>query len=175
MSEKKIEFYSPRFHVFDNFSSFQINWQDNVYPTNEHAYQSAKFLHSAQTNPEAFAVAEEIRTAPSPYEALHLARQHSDAYDQEEWNALKVDRMRSICEQKLFQHAIVGYLLYKSDGSILVENSPTDTFWGIGRDGSGKNSLGLVWMNLREQHWDELPKQNPYPNPKAPLSPPDQI
>jgi predicted NAD-dependent protein-ADP-ribosyltransferase YbiA (DUF1768 family) len=31
-----------------------------------------------------------------------------------------------------------------------VENSPIDYYWGCGADGSGKNNLGLILMEVRE-------------------------
>jgi ribA/ribD-fused uncharacterized protein len=32
----------------------------------------------------------------------------------------------------------------------LVENSPYDYYWGVGRNGTGKNRLGELIMMLRE-------------------------
>jgi predicted NAD-dependent protein-ADP-ribosyltransferase YbiA (DUF1768 family) len=31
-----------------------------------------------------------------------------------------------------------------------VENSPIDYYWGCGKDGSGKNKLGQILMEVRE-------------------------
>jgi predicted NAD-dependent protein-ADP-ribosyltransferase YbiA (DUF1768 family) len=31
----------------------------------------------------------------------------------------------------------------------LIEDSPTDSYWGCGRDGSGLNMLGVLLMELR--------------------------
>jgi predicted NAD-dependent protein-ADP-ribosyltransferase YbiA (DUF1768 family) len=33
----------------------------------------------------------------------------------------------------------------------LVENSPYDYYWGVGRNGTGKNRLGILLMKLREE------------------------
>ncbi len=32
----------------------------------------------------------------------------------------------------------------------IVENAPGDYYWGCGKDGSGKNKLGEVLMQVRE-------------------------
>jgi len=32
----------------------------------------------------------------------------------------------------------------------IIENSPIDYYWGCGADGSGKNMLGQVLMEIRE-------------------------
>jgi predicted NAD-dependent protein-ADP-ribosyltransferase YbiA (DUF1768 family) len=33
----------------------------------------------------------------------------------------------------------------------LIEDSPVDYYWGCGADGSGKNMLGKLLMELREE------------------------
>ncbi len=40
-------------------------------------------------------------------------------------------------------------LLGTGDGE-LVENAPRDYYWGCGRDGSGRNMLGKILMEVRE-------------------------
>lgn len=43
-SDDKIFFYPKEFYVFDNFSSFQIEYGGRLWPTAEHAYQASKFM-----------------------------------------------------------------------------------------------------------------------------------
>lgn len=45
-----IFFYPPEYYIFDNFISFQIDYDGYLWPTSEHAYQAAKFKHSAPPN-----------------------------------------------------------------------------------------------------------------------------
>jgi predicted NAD-dependent protein-ADP-ribosyltransferase YbiA (DUF1768 family) len=33
----------------------------------------------------------------------------------------------------------------------LIEDSPVDMIWGAGRDGTGKNLLGMMLSNIREE------------------------
>ena len=33
----------------------------------------------------------------------------------------------------------------------LAEAAPTDVYWGIGRDGTGQNKLGLLLMRIRAE------------------------
>jgi predicted NAD-dependent protein-ADP-ribosyltransferase YbiA (DUF1768 family) len=40
-------------------------------------------------------------------------------------------------------------LLSKANEEI-VENSPVDYYWGCGADGSAKNMLGIILMEVRE-------------------------
>ena len=35
-------------------------------------------------------------------------------------------------------------------GALLVENAPGDAYWGVGKDGNGKNRLGVLLMEVRE-------------------------
>lgn len=42
-------------------------------------------------------------------------------------------------------------MLLSTAGSVLVEASPHDLFWGGGRDGEGLNYLGRLLMQLRAE------------------------
>lgn len=76
-----INFYTPKFFVFNNFSAHAIEFEGNMYPTSEHAYQAAKFADTK--------VKEEIRNARSPKLAKVLANEkHKDAKDSE-WESKK--------------------------------------------------------------------------------------
>src|SRR6266540_3663570 len=52
---------------------------------------------------------------------------------------------------KLAQHPEAQEALRKSGHEDIVEDSPTDYFWGEGADGSGQNMLGKLWMKIREE------------------------
>lgn len=169
-----MKFYGPKWYPFNNFAAYAVTVEHTTYPTSEHAYQATKFLSQATENADLFPVAEAIRTAPSPNEALHIATEYKDLLNHDQWDRIKVPTMFSLCEKKLSQHAIIGYLLRSTGKAEIVENSPVDSYWGTGPDGNGLNYLGRIWMNLRTKHWEELPKESPYPN-QYPLIYPDQI
>jgi N-glycosidase YbiA len=40
--------------------------------------------------------------------------------------------------------------LLATGDDLLVENAPGDYYWGCGKDGSGKNRLGTILMEVRE-------------------------
>jgi len=46
-------------------------------------------------------------------------------------------------------------MLLSTAGSVLVEGSPHDLFWGGGRDGEGLNYLGRLLMKLRSELFDD--------------------
>lgn len=46
-------------------------------------------------------------------------------------------------------------MLLSTAGSVLVEASPHDLFWGGGREGEGLNYLGRLLMQLRSEYLGE--------------------
>jgi N-glycosidase YbiA len=62
-----------------------------------------------------------------------------------------VEPVEEILRAKLAQHTEAQEALIKSGDEEIVEESPTDYFWGAGADGSGQNMLGKVWMKIRDQ------------------------
>lgn len=58
--------------------------------------------------------------------------------------------MREVVLQKFRTHADIREILLATGEEVLVENSPIDYYWGYGKDGSGKNKLGQLLMEVRE-------------------------
>lgn len=72
-----------------------------------------------------------------------------------DWLDVKVDVMRTGLRAKFTQHSAPRALLLESGmgdhaGSLLIEASPHDMFWGRGFTGRGQNMLGKLLMELRE-------------------------
>jgi ribA/ribD-fused uncharacterized protein len=138
-----IKFYTPEFYVFNNFSAHAIEFRGKLYPTCEHAYQAAKC-----TDPQG---QEAIRNARSPLQAKKLANEMYKAARDPDWGNKKVAVVEEILRAKLAQHSEAQEALRKSGHEDIVEDSPTDYFWGEGADGSGQNVLGKLWMKLRDE------------------------
>ncbi len=138
-----IGFYEREFYMFSNFSSFQVFWRDQLWPTSEHAYQAAKFSHNDE-------VSSQIHQAASAHDAYKLAGQYRDQRI-DNWDDIKVDTMYDICKHKLQQHSYIREHLLSTGQETLVEDSPKDDFWGWGADRTGRNELGKIWMRLREE------------------------
>ncbi len=138
-----ITFYTPRFYVFNNFSAHAIEFRGEFYPTSEHAYQAAKC-----TDPRG---REAIRNARSPSQAKLLANETYGAAKDPDWESKKVVVLEEILRVKLAQHPEAQDALRESGDDAIVEDSPTDYFWGQGADGSGQNMLGKLWMKLRAE------------------------
>jgi ribA/ribD-fused uncharacterized protein len=138
-----IHFYTPRFYVFNNFSAHAIEYKGKLYPTSEHAYQAAKC-----TDPHG---QEAIRSARSPLQAKTLANETYRAAKDPDWASKKVAMLEEILRAKLAQHPEAQEALRESGQEDIVEDSPTDYFWGEGADGTGQNMLGKLWMKLRDE------------------------
>lgn len=139
-------FYGGEFgYPFSNFASFGVTWRGRFAMTSEHHYQAAKFTDEDIIN--------EIYAVTSAYSALKLARKYEalgkvrpDWTDEE-----KIAVMYNIISHKLDQHEYIQRKLTQSIGRELIEDSPTDSFWGRGPDWKGQNWLGKLWMRLRDE------------------------
>ena len=142
--EGQVYFYPPEYYVFDNFSSFQVEYKGKVYPTSEHAYQSSKFINTDKE------LAERIRNAKSAHEALKLAEANSEKMEKN-WDDIKLGVMKEILHCKVSQHEYVKKKLLQSGNREIVEDSWRDDYWGWGEDRKGKNMLGKLWMEVRSE------------------------
>ncbi len=144
IDEGVIGFYDREFYVFSNFSSFEIDWQGEIYKTTEHAYQSAKFFGVDED------LVNDIRNTKSSHEAFKLARANADKV-RPDWDDVKIDIMEEIIRAKCEQHPYVKQKLLETGDYEIVEDSPKDNFWGWGADRQGRNELGKLWMKIRQE------------------------
>lgn len=128
----------------DNFSSFGFVYNGTYYQTVEHAYQSLRFKDTAP------AVEKEIIGCFSAYDAQRIAHEHIDCQSPT-WDEDKVVIMEQLLRAKLAQHPYVKKKLLETADYLICEDSPKDSFWGIGKDRNGQNQLGKLWMKLREE------------------------
>ncbi len=144
-ADNRILFYEGTRYMFSNFSSFRVQWRGVSWMTSEHAYQAAKF-----NDPE---IIELIKNAPSAHDAKKIAHAHQDKIVSN-WSEIEVGIMEEILRAKLAQHPYIQRKLRESGNREIVENSPTDSFWGRGPDWKGQNHLGKLWMKLRIEMLD---------------------
>lgn len=144
-SREPIYFYSKTtaYYELSNFSphGFQL---DGVYwPTVEHYFQTQKF-------PAAPAHQEKIRQARTPKEAKSLGRSWEIPL-RPDWEQVKEEVMRKGLRAKFTAHPELIALLLETGTRRLIENAPSDYYWGCGQSGTGKNRLGVLLMELRRQ------------------------
>jgi len=67
------------------------------------------------------------------------------------WDAIKEQIMKEGLLAKFTQHPNLEKLLIDTLGKKLIEKSKTDSYWGCGRDGRGRNRLGFLLMQVRQE------------------------
>lgn len=93
---------------------------------------------------------ERIRLSKNNFEACAIGRS-GELPIIENWDKIKVNVMYDILLMKYTQNrGLLAKLLSTGDEEI-VEDSPTDYFWGCGRDGTGANMLGNLLMKVRKE------------------------
>lgn len=139
-----IYFYTTQdeYGCFSNFSRHGFQLDNKYWKTSEHYFQAQKF---AGTKYE-----DKVRESRSPKEAAQLGRRR-DFPLRKDWESVKDDVMRRAVLAKFQKHEDIRQILLDTGDKELVENAPGDYYWGCGKDGSGKNMLGIILMEVRDQ------------------------
>jgi ribA/ribD-fused uncharacterized protein len=125
---------------FSNFAPYPVVVGGHRWPTTEHFFQAQKF-----EDPK---VREAIRRVRSPMQAARLGRDRKHRL-RRDWDSARVQVMREALRAKFTQHAGLRDLLLSTGDATIVEHTERDDFWGDGGDGSGRNMLGHLLMELR--------------------------
>lgn len=127
--------------VFSNFSPYGFALDGRYYPTSEHYFQAQKFVHS----PEDF---EAVLNASKPMRCAEIGRERHRPL-RPDWEVVKDDVMRRAVRAKWEAHPELQDLLLSTGEEPLIEKTSGDYYWGCGTDGTGKNRLGEILMELR--------------------------
>ncbi len=142
-----IYFYSTReqpYGCFSNFSPHGFELEGLWWPTSEHYFQAQKLVTTDQP------WFESIQQAKRPKDAAKMGRDRSHPL-RVDWEEVKEGVMYQGVFQKFTAHAQLREILLGTGEEEIVENSPTDYYWGCGKDGTGKNRLGEILMQVREK------------------------
>jgi len=142
-TEDGIYFFTVPFEPLNNWSPHRIYIWNNYFPTSEHAFQWKKFC---EVEPE---IAKNILSAESPY-AVNKISNANKSKQPTDWYEKKLVVMEEILRAKLEQHEDVQDALKRTGKRKIIENSPVDSFWGIGPNKDGKSMLGNIWMKIRD-------------------------
>jgi ribA/ribD-fused uncharacterized protein len=140
--EKPIYFCEPEYYPLSNFSAFTLLWKGRLWPTSEHAYQAEKFSSEE--------VLQKLQSARSVDEAYEIAQKHASER-RPDWEEVKMDIMKQLFIAKTAQHPKIKRLLLESGERELIKDSPLDNFWGWGPGKNGKNMMGKLWMEVRDE------------------------
>ena len=139
-----IYFYSALedpYGCFSNFSQHGVLIDEVYYKTNEHYFQAMKFSGSQKDM-------DDVRRASTPKKAASVGRDRSRPL-REDWEEVKDDIMRRGVLRKFETHDDIREILLSTGDEDIVENAPGDRYWGTGPDGTGKNMLGKILMEVR--------------------------
>jgi hypothetical protein len=141
---KRIRFYriNERYGELSNFAPYPFLLKGKVWPTAEHYFQAQKFAGIDHEDA--------IRLAKSPMVAAHMGRSRERPL-RLDWENVKDVIMRDALRAKFMQHPALASLLLKTDDAELVEHTTHDCYWADGGDGTGRNRLGQLLMELRDQ------------------------
>lgn len=139
-----VRFYRAKgeFGYLSNLYPAVIFFEGRSFKTAEHAYQYGK-----PKDPE---VREWIVAAPTARLVAMTAHALLPYDVVPDWKFLKVNRMRRVLEAKFGQNAGLAAKLVQTGDAPLIEASKTDPFWGEGPTGRGKNTLGMLLEQTRD-------------------------
>lgn len=133
------------YQSFSNFAETPFIWKGDKYTSLERAYHAEKTDVPKEKR--------EIRFAKSSAEAKRLGRKCTMRKD---WEDRKRTVMKDLVRAKFTQNDELKKQLIETKGKTLVEEAPWDEYWGNGKAGNGKNELGLILMEVRQELIDRF-------------------
>ena len=144
-TQDTVYFFTHAYDPLSNWSAHAVEIWGQIFPTVEHAFQWRKF---SDLEPD---TANAILFASSPWAAIQLNRTRGKGKLPENWSDVRTVIMEDILRAKATQHEDVRACLHRTGQRTIIENHPTDSFWGCGPKGDGCNTMGVLWMKIREE------------------------
>ena len=159
-NDNRILFYKrdrALFGFLSNFHSAPIVLDGETWPTSEHYYQAQKSQRSEYRDL--------VRIADTPGRAKRLGTdpvlpkkrsgqswfRTTGTSIRADWSEIKLEVMRAAVRAKFIQNPELAQSLLATGDAELIEDSRSDSFWGIGEKGDGLNWLGRVLMEVRTE------------------------
>lgn len=131
--------FRGKYYFLSNFYPCKVEWQGIVYENNESAFQSAKCVNLEQRK-------NFIGLDPST-----AKRKGRRVKLRNDWEEIKDKVMYEIVLNKFLQNEDIRDKLLKTGEEKLEEgNTWNDYYWGV-YNGRGKNKLGKILMQVREE------------------------
>lgn len=168
-----IQFYEEK-EAFGEFSNFYkckptLIYQGKQYATSEHLFQAMKYIYEGASE-ISLEYADVIRTASTANISKCYANQickmggypwtvkvkeviaeykEKGVVGRVDWHEVKDGIMREILLIKFTSDKKCKKVLISTGDSELVEHTSRDAYWGDNGDGTGKNMLGKLLMEVR--------------------------
>lgn len=138
--EKVIDKFRGEYAFLSNFAPCTVTYNRRMYRTVEHAFQAAKSLDEQEQ--------QIFLSVKEPTKAKRLGRQ---VHLRPDWEEVKESIMKNLLKQKFTTNIIYRAKLLATGNATLIEgNTWNDTYWGV-CNGVGKNRLGILLMEIREE------------------------
>ncbi len=148
---QEIRFYTRNgeYGFLSNFHRAMQEVDGKTYPTNEHYYQSQKAKN--------WDMQKWIASSPKAYHSMKAGRSLRPNEMVDDWENKKIQVMRNGLKAKFFENEELATALLETGDAILIEDSPSDMFWGGKLEGS-QNMLGILLMEIRDslQHMEQM-------------------
>lgn len=140
-----IRFYSKGapYGEFSNFAHYTVEYKGRTWMTSEHAFQAQKY-------PENSSHYDDVFKAKGAAEAARIGRDRQRPL-RSDWEQAKDGVMLEVVRAKFSQHEDLKVLLFGTGDAELIEHTEKDRYWGNGLDGTGKNKLGKILMQVRTE------------------------
>lgn len=148
---------TPR--LLSNFALLDVGYNDQLYPSVEHAFQSAKYLCTSK--PEYGLQFRTNGSIKSPIDAKKAGSRAGMKKVGVElnislWNAMKVDVMKALILSKVQRHKVIRDILVlaRQNGIKLIHTSRSDLEWGAHLNDMknaikrGNNLLGDIYNSV---------------------------
>ena len=137
---------------FSPYTAHAVGLDGVAYPTVEHAYQCQRYVDEDIKN--------EILNARSPMLAWQVSRKYRHLQIPEFKNDdYQREVMKRIMRLKAEQHDEVRQALLDSGDQQIIKHiltyPPGNGYWDDGENGEGRNEMGRIWMELREEFRDK--------------------
>jgi len=139
-----IKFYSvnDEYGEFSNFANYPIVIDGERWKSSEHYFQAMKFNSQKYRNI--------VKQSTTPMEAAKKGRNRKEKIKRN-WEKIKDNVMYDAVYAKFTQHESLKALLISTKDAKLIEDSPTDAYWGNGANNKGLNRLGTILMSVRSK------------------------
>lgn len=134
-----ISSFTMEYSFLSNFYPCLIEFDGDIYPSLEHAYQAAKTNDPNERK--------KIREEKQVRRAKQIGRHVTI---REDWEQIKVKVMRELLKKKFENPQFRKLLLDTYPHELIEGNNWGDTYWGK-CNGHGKNMLGTLLMQIRSE------------------------
>ncbi|KAK9892750.1 hypothetical protein WA026_021943 [Henosepilachna vigintioctopunctata] len=136
--------FSGDYKFLSNFFKCEIEYEGDVYPSVEHAFQAAKTFDRDERK--------RLLSDKNPLVAKRVGRKVKLRSD---WEEVKYNIMYTLVLQKFKNDELRRLLLDTGTNKLIEENNWHDNYWGkcicTECNGDGKNNLGLILQKVRDE------------------------